>query len=79
MSFICLAVPVALTIQAGRMGIKPRGKLPKNLLQLSTIAVGLYVGLPMSVAIFPPVSVKKGPQLEERFHIHDKIYFNKGL
>ena len=61
------------------MGIKPRGKIPKNLLQISTIGVGLYFGLPMSVAIFPPVSVKKGPELEECFHAHDKIYFNKGL
>jgi len=33
----------------------------------------------MSVAIFPPVSVKKGAELEDKFHHHENIYFNKGL
>ncbi len=79
MSFMVLAIPVALVLASGKMGIKPKGTFAKNLLQMTTIGLGLQLGLPMSVAIFPPVSIKNGSELEESFHIHEKIYFNKGL
>ena len=79
MSFMSLAIPTGLVLASGRLGIKPKGAFAKNLLQMTTIGLGLQFGLPMCVAIFPPVSIKNGSALEEQFHIHDKIYFNKGL
>jgi hypothetical protein len=51
----------------------------KNLLDIQCVTIGLLVGLPFSVSIFPPLSVKNGKDLEAEFHSHEKIYFNKGL
>jgi hypothetical protein len=79
MSMMCMGTPTFLVLMLGAVGISPKGRSAKTLLDIGAITVGLYVGLPMSVAIFPSLSVKKGTDLEPEFHMHDKIYFNKGL
>lgn len=79
MSLMCMGTPTILVLLLGAMGFSPKGRSARTLLDIGTITVGLYVGLPMSVAIFPPLSIKKGTDLEPEFHMHDKIYFNKGL
>jgi len=79
MSFLCLATPTALVFLGSGFGINPKGKFVKFVFDMSTIGVGLYIGLPVSVAIFPPVSEMKGKDLEKQFHVHENIYFNKGL
>jgi hypothetical protein len=68
-----------LILSLAAIGIKPQGKVIKNIMDINIIAVALMIGLPFSVSLFPPVCEKQGKVLEKEFHSHDKIYFNKGL
>jgi hypothetical protein len=80
MSFICLGTPTFLNLFiTGVMKISPAGRAGKFGLDILTIGTGLYIGLPISVAIFPSESVKTGASCEPEFHKHENIYFNKGL
>jgi len=79
MSLTCMGVPTLMLLGLGSMGMVPKGKAPKTLFEIFMIAFGLYVGLPISVAVFPSLTAKNGKDLEEEFHKHDKIFFNKGL
>lgn len=74
-----MGLPAIIILSLARIGIAPTNPAIKNTLEASCIAIGLGFGLPGSVSIFPPVSMKKGTQLEEEFHQHEKIYFSKGL
>ena len=71
MSSLCMSVPVFLIICLGGIGIAPKTTVPKFVLDVSTIGVGLFLGLPISVAIFPAMTIKKGADLEPEFHKHD--------
>ena len=79
MSINSVYIPAILILSLGAIGIKPQGKIIKNVLEINIIAFALLVGLPLSVSLFPPVCEKQGTALEKEFHSHDKIYFNKGL
>ena len=79
MSAISLSIPIALMIGASKMGLRPNSKMPKTLFEATMIAYGLYVGLPISCAIFTNVSVKAGKEAEKPFHKYDYIYYSRGM
>lgn len=78
MSFLCLVFPILIVFSVPNR-FQPQKGAGKFIFDALSISGGLYFGLPASVAIFPPISVKEGPSLEKEFHIHEKIYFSKGL
>lgn len=79
MSACSVSIPATLIIALAAIGIAPKNTVFKNIVEINCVATGLLIGLPFSVSIFPPVSIKNGKDLETDFHSHDKIYFNKGL
>ena len=60
MSIMSTGLPAAFIIMLGGIGIAPKNRSLKNVLDITCIALALGIGLPGSVSIFPPVSVKKG-------------------
>lgn len=56
MSLISVFTPCCMILALGGMGVRPKNSSIKTLLEVNCIAVALLVGLPASVAIFPPVS-----------------------
>lgn len=79
MSVMCMGIPTIAILLLGGLGVSPKGKITKMGFEVFMISGGLYIGLPISIAVFPSLSVKKGTDLEPAFHKHDNIYFNKGL
>ena len=79
MSLISVFTPCFMILTLGAVGVRPKNSSIKTLLEVNCIALALLLGLPASVAIFPPVSKKVGNQLESEFHKEDMIYFSKGL
>jgi len=68
MSALVYSIPVFLMIALEGLGISPKSKTRKMLLNISTIAIGLLIGFPISVAIFPALTIKNGKDIEDRFH-----------
>jgi hypothetical protein len=79
MSVISVGLPAALILSLAAVGVAPKGKLVKTAVELNCVTMGLVFGLPLSVSLFPPVSIKKGSELEKEFHSSELIYFSKGL
>lgn len=79
MSMCSVTIPCVLILSLGLIGIAPKTKLLQTVLEVNCIGVALFVGLPFSVAIFPPVSQKKGDELEPEFKKYDNVFFSKGL
>jgi len=79
MSSSTCVIPAVLIASLSAIGFAPKGQAMKNLKEIGCVTIGLAIGLPMSVSIFPPISVKKGDTLEAEFKSHDNIYFSKGL
>ncbi len=79
MSITSICIPACIILGLGGIGISPKGKVGKNALDVACIALALRIGLPFSVSIFPPLSIKKGTDLEDEYHKNEFIYFNKGL
>ena len=79
MSLMSVGIPAVLILSLAAIGIAPKGKIMKNFVEINCVTMGLVFGLPLSVSIFPPVSTRKGPELEADFHSHERIYFSKGL
>ena len=71
MSMMCMGTPTFLVLMSGALGVSPQGKTFKALFDIGAIGLGLYIGLPLSVAIFPPLKIKKESDLEPEFHMHD--------
>jgi hypothetical protein len=71
MSVIAMSIPTALIIMMRTMGAMPVAKIPKLSVELTTVAFGLYLGLPFSVAIFPNLNSKRGSACETQFKIYD--------
>jgi len=79
MSLLCMGIPTFMILGFGAVGVSPKGRISKSLFEIIFITIGLRLGLPTSVAVFPSLSSKKGTDLEEQFSKHETIYFNKGL
>lgn len=56
MSLISVFTPCTMILTLGMMGVRPKSSSIKTLLEVNCIALALLIGLPASVAIFPPVS-----------------------
>jgi hypothetical protein len=70
-----------------RVGLIPKSKAPRTVLELSIIALALYVALPLSVSLFPPRGDINAQKIEPEFatrtnakgQLIEKYYYNKGL
>lgn len=51
----------------------------KIIMELSCCITAISLGLPLAVAIFPPISQKEGSLCEDKFNKFEKLYFSKGL
>ena len=51
----------------GLLGLNPQVFALKTFLDLNCIALGLLIGLPLSVSVFSPVSQKSGAEIEKVF------------
>jgi len=67
MSISSVAIPSAMILSLGLVGIAPQGFAPKTILEFCCVGGALRIGLPMSVAVFPPITEKKGSDLEPEF------------
>ena len=60
MSIFALGIPTALLMVMDKIGMVPKAKIPKLMMEVPTVAFGLFMGLPLSVAYFPPISTLPG-------------------
>lgn len=79
MSIVAMGIPTFMLMVMDKMRLVPKSKFPKLFVEVPTVAFGLFMGLPLSVAYFPPVSTLSGPQLEPEFKKYETVYFSKGL
>ena len=79
MSLMALSIPVGLMISMGAVGLSPKSKNPKFVMDVGTVAIGLFFGLPLSVAMFPSLAVKNAKECEPEFQKHDQLYYNRGM
>ena len=79
MSIFAMGIPTGMLMVMDKMGMVPRAKIPKLLIEVPTVAFGLFMGLPLSVAYFPPISTLPGSNLEPELKKYETIYFSKGL
>jgi sideroflexin-5 len=70
-----------------RVGLIPKSKAPRTVLELGVISLALYVALPLSVSLFPPRGEINATEIEPEFatrtnakgQLIEKYYYNKGL
>lgn len=70
-----------------KMGLVPRARVPKTILELAVISFSLWVALPISVSLFPQRGEISAKEIEPEFReirngkgkIVDTFYYNKGL
>jgi Sideroflexins len=70
-----------------KVGMIPKSRVPKTILELAVISMSLYVALPLSVSLFPPRGEIAADQIEPEFRemrnsrgdLVTKFYYNKGL
>jgi hypothetical protein len=67
-------LPYFLISTLGFFGISPKTHLGRLMLTVVSSGISLLIGLPFSVALFPPVSQIKDALLGGKI-----LYFNKGL
>ena len=60
MSASACTIPAATVLALAAIGIIPKGRIGKTALDLGSVCLGLGIGLPLSIAVFPPVTVKRG-------------------
>mmetsp|Transcript_13605 Transcript_13605/g.21286 ORF Transcript_13605/g.21286 Transcript_13605/m.21286 type:complete len:250 (-) Transcript_13605:23-772(-) len=79
LSWMCIGTPTAFILGAKALGLTPQGAIAKNLLEFVAVAIGLQYGLPVSIAIFPPIAELPGNAIEPEYQQHETVYFSKGL
>ena len=79
LSLTTLSLPAVFILFFGAIGVRPTHRLAKVFLEVSCVAMALRVGRPFSIAIFNPLSIKKGSELETECHGYEYLYYNKGL
>ena len=50
------------------MGLIPKSKAPRTILELLVISSALYLALPLSVSLFPPRGEINANEIEPEFH-----------
>ena len=68
MSAMCLSLPTAIIFALRGVGIKPKTKLYKSIMEITCIGFGSLVGLPFSVSVFDPIKRIPGSKLEEQLN-----------
>jgi hypothetical protein len=69
------------------VGLIPKSRAPKTVLELTVIALSLYVALPLSVSLFPQRGEIDANEIEPEFRemrnskgqLITRYYYNKGL
>ena len=79
MSASSVFIPTIFILSLNGIGVNPTAPAAVRAMDLTCIAAALRLGLPMSVAVFPPICCKPGKEVESEFHTQDKIYYSKGL
>ncbi len=70
-----------------KVGLIPKSKAPRTVLEIAVISVALYLALPLSVSLFPQRGEINANEIEPEFatrtnsqgKIIEKYYYNKGL
>lgn len=70
-----------------RIGMIPKARVPKTILELTVLCFSLIIALPLAVSVFPPKGEINASEIEEEFrnkrnskgHLVEKYYYNKGL
>ena len=70
-----------------KVGLIPRARIPKTILELTVISLALWVALPLSVSLFPPRGEIEASEIESEFRemrnskgeLVTRYYYNKGL
>jgi hypothetical protein len=86
-SFPIFIVPGVSMALFDKMGLIPKARIPKTILELSVIAFALWIALPLSVSIYPQQGEMTAAQLEEEFRgkrtangrVVEKYFYNRGL
>ena len=60
MSYMCIGIPTFSIMLVRALGYMPQSRGPKFAAELSCITVGILLGLPFSLSIFPPTSSMAG-------------------
>ena len=68
MSLMCLGIPTGLILLFGAFNMVPKSRIPKNLFDIVMITIGTYVGIPVSISVYPPTLQKSGTSIEKEFH-----------
>ena len=84
---IPIFLPPVLLLLTEKVGMMPRNFYLKTFVEVSYIALELYLAVPMAIAMYPQVGKINANELEEEFrNIKDErgvavkeFYFNKGL
>lgn len=79
MSILALAIPPTIMLTLRSVGLSPVARGPKLAFESGTIGVGLFFGLPMSVACFPSICKTSGAGLEKPFKEYSDVYYNRGM
>ena len=64
LSIACVSIPALLILGFRGIGVRPVRPVAKNMLELVCVVTALLYGLPLSVSVFPPVTTKRGADLE---------------
>jgi len=67
MSISSVTIPSGIILSLGLVGIAPTAFAQKTVLEVLCVGGALRVGLPMSVAVFPPITMKNGSDVEPEF------------
>ena len=74
----CMAIPIGMMMTINIAGLGPTRRLPKIAADVTTLSIGLYLGLPLSVALFPTSLFAKGCDIEPEFRHYETVYFDRG-
>ena len=53
MSYSCLGIVTSMLVFFDKLGLQPRARGPKMMMEVGVITAGIMIGLPLSVATFP--------------------------
>lgn len=70
-----------------KMGLIPKSRAPRTVLELGVIAFSLWIAMPISVSLFPQRGEIRAVDIESEFRelrngkglTVDTFYYNKGL
>ncbi len=80
-------IPGVTMFALDSLGLIPKSRAPRTILELLVISGALYLALPLSVSLFPPRGEINASEMEEEFRekrnskgqVIQKYYYNKGL